>query len=128
MTTTKIIKFTDIIAWKEAHKLVLLIYRFTKNFPPEEKFGIIDQMRRAAISITSNIAEGFGRLTPKDKVHFYIMAQSSLREIENQCITSRDLNYLPSDQFQILDSQIDITSRLLTGLCRATRNLKWSVE
>jgi len=76
----KIKSFIDLNAYKEAHKLVLMIYQVTKEFPKEERYGLIDQMRRAAVSITSNIAEGFSRKTIKDKYQFYTLAQSSLIE------------------------------------------------
>ena len=61
----KIQKFTDLLAWQEGHRLVLMVYKETKNFPLEEKYGLIDQMRRAAVSFTSNIAEGFSRKSSK---------------------------------------------------------------
>ena len=89
----KIKTFTDLIAWQESHKLVLLIYEETKKFPKEEIFILTSQMRRAAISITSNIAEGFGRRSYKEKVQFYYLAQSSLTELKNQIITSKDIKY-----------------------------------
>ena len=66
-TSTKIRSFTDLVAWKEGHKLVLMIYDVTKSFPPAERFGMIDQLRRAIVSVTSNIAEGFSRRTAKEK-------------------------------------------------------------
>lgn len=66
----KIAKFTDLVAWQEAHKLVLMIYKMTKIFPAEERYGLVSQMRRASVSITSNIAEGFGRKSAKDKITF----------------------------------------------------------
>lgn len=76
----KIKSFTDLNAHKEAHKLVLLIYEITKGFPKEERFCLIDQIRRAAVSIVSNIAEGFSRNTTKDKCQFYSLALGSLSE------------------------------------------------
>ena len=71
----KIQSFTDLEVWKQAHKLVIEIYRVTKKFPKEERYSLVDQMRRAAISITSNIAEGFSRQGKKEKLQFYFMAR-----------------------------------------------------
>jgi four helix bundle protein len=79
----KIVKFRDLTAWKEAHILVLLIYKISDKFPDKEKFGLTNQIRRASVSISSNIAEGFGRYSAKDKTHFYTMAKTSLAEVEN---------------------------------------------
>ena len=74
----KIKDFKDLNSWQEAHKLVIMIYEKTKIFPREEMFGLTNQMRRAAISVTSNIAEGFGRQGYKEKIQFYYLAQGSL--------------------------------------------------
>jgi len=74
----KIEEFTDLIVWQEGHKLVLQIYKITKLFPKEETYSLTDQMRRAAVSVTSNIAEGFGRQGMKEKVQFYFLAKGSL--------------------------------------------------
>lgn len=70
----KISSFTDLNTWKEGHKLVIWIYKITENFPQKEIFGLTNQMRRAAVSVTSNVAEGFSRFTAKDKHHFYSIA------------------------------------------------------
>lgn len=114
----KIKSFTDLHAWQEAHKLVLKIYKITKDFPKEEIFGLISQMRRAAISITSNIAEGFSRNTSKDKYQFYSVAEGSLTELQNQLIATRDLGYLPNDKFQECGKQTMIVHKLINGLKR----------
>src|SRR3989338_6098100 len=90
----KIAKFTDLIAWQEGHKLVLLIYQITKDFPKDELYGLISQMRRAAVSITSNLAEGFSRRSSKDKNNFYTMSLTSLIELQNQLLISKDVSYL----------------------------------
>ena len=79
----KIRSFTDLNAWKEGHKLVILVYKTTKDFPKKETYSLVDQMRRAATSVTSNIAEGFGRQTYKEKAQFYYQAQGSLVELKN---------------------------------------------
>jgi len=79
----KIVSFSGLESWKKAHKLVIMIYQITKQFPREEVFGLISQMRRCAVSITSNIAEGFSRQSYKEKVQFYSMALGSVTEIQN---------------------------------------------
>lgn len=116
MNENKIKSFTDLITWQENHKLVILVYKITKGFPKEETYSLVDQMRRAATSITSNIAEGFGRQTYKDKIHFYYQAQGSLIELKNQIIISRDVGYLNKENFGDLVVQADIGHKLLQGL------------
>ena len=113
---SKIKTFTDLHSWQEAHKLVLLIYNTTRNFPREEIFGLTSQIRRAAISITSNIAEGFGRQGYKEKVQFYYLAQGSLTELKNQIIASKDIGYLIEEDFQKLTNQANMAHQLLQGL------------
>ena len=88
----KIREFTDLKAWQEGHELVIIVYQMTKNFPREEIYSLVDQMRRAATSITSNIAEGFTRRGKNDKVNFYNIAVSSLTEVQNQFILSKDFS------------------------------------
>jgi len=118
----KIEEFTDLDSWKEAHKLVLLLYRTTKNFPVDERFGLISQIQRAGVSISSNIAEGFGRQTLKEKIQFYYQAHGSLTEIKNQIILSKDLGYITTKDFDIIKDQMIISQKLLRGLIRKTKS------
>jgi len=114
----KIKSFTDLDAYKEAHKLVLMIYKVTKNFPREERYSLTDQMRRAAVSIASNIAEGFSRSTTKDKYQFYTMSQGSLSELQSQLLIARDLKYLIPQTFNQIAQQSIIVGKLVSGLKR----------
>ncbi len=91
--------FTEMPVWQRAHEVVLLVYKLTRAFPESEKYGLVSQMRRAAISITSNIAEGFGRHTSRDKVRFYRNARGSCYEVESQAYAARDLDYLNPTSF-----------------------------
>lgn len=116
ITKDVIKEFTDLHAWQECHNLVMMIYVSTKQFPKDEIFGLISQMRRAAISITSNIAEGFGRQGYKEKVQFYYIAHGSFTELKNQIITAKDIGYLGVDNFKKITDQMNIAHRLLQGL------------
>ena len=118
----KIQSFTDLNAWKEGHKLVLMLYEETRNFPKEELYILISQLRRAVISITSNIAEGFSRQSYKDKAHFYSMSLGSLTELQNQLLVSRDLKYLIADKFNKLAEQTIVVSKLLNGLIKSSKS------
>lgn len=107
-------RFEDLEAWRRAHGLVLDVYRCSRAFPNDERFGLTTQMRRAAVSAPANIAEGFKRRTKKDKVHFYNMAQGSLEELRYYWILARDLKYM-SDVSGAMDGT-DRCARLLHGL------------
>lgn len=122
MEKGKIKTFSDLKAWQEAHKLTLSIYGVIRSFPKNESFGLSSQMKRSAISIESNIAEGFGRNTAKDKRQFYSISRGSLRELENQAIIEKDLGFISAAEYQTFFKQADITSRLLTGLTRSAEN------
>ncbi len=110
-------------AWQEAHRLTLLIYKTTKIFPKDETFGLISQIRRAVISIESNIAEGFARFHYKDRLNFYFQARGSVSEVESQSITSKDLGYLKEVEFKELFNQSEKVGMILSGLIRSTENL-----
>jgi len=114
----KIKSFTDLNAWKEGHKLVLTIYKITDQFPQKEIFGLTSQMRRSVVSVTSNIAEGFGRATNKDKVQFYTIAHGSLTELQNQLLIARDIGYIEEGSFQQIADQTVVVSKLIVGLKR----------
>jgi four helix bundle protein len=119
----KIQTFKDLFSWQEGHKLVLVIYSATKSFPKEEVFGLTGQMRRAAVSITSNIAEGFGRPSAQEKSRFYSIARGSLIELQNQLEISKDVGYLSKEAFSGLSAQIDCVHKLLNGLRRSAGRL-----
>lgn len=113
--------FTDLKVWQEGHKLVILIYKITESFPKKETFSLIDQMRRAASSITANIAEGFGRQTYKEKLQFYFMAQGSLTELKNFILIAKDVGYLKQEDFDRLVMQANLTHQLLQGFIQKTK-------
>lgn len=121
----KIKKFTDLYTWQEGHKLVLMVYKNTTIFPDKERYGITDQMRRAAVSITSNIAEGFSRRSPKEKCRFYDISQGSLVELQNQLIISKDISYLSENNFKVMADQSVLVNKLLHGLLRSTKGRKY---
>lgn len=114
----KVYAFTDLVAWKEAHHLLLTIYTYTQRFPNNEQFGLTNQIRRAVVSITSNIAEGFSRGGMKEKTQFYRIALGSLTETHNQLIIAKDLEYISEKQFIESELQIIKTSKLIQGLLK----------
>ena len=117
----KIQSFTDLEVWREAHNLVLMVYKTTKNFPKEELFGLVSQMRRAVVSITSNITEGFARQGFKEKLQFYYIALSSLTESQNQLLIAKDLNYLEQIEFNKIAEQSISVHKLLNGFVAKTK-------
>jgi four helix bundle protein len=118
----KINNFTDLVAYKTAHVLVLKIYKAVKHFPAEERFALGNQMRRSAVSITSNIAEGFSRNTAKDKSQFYAMAKGSATELHSQALVAKDLLYITEFDYKDLENDIINTIKLLSGLIKSARN------
>ena len=117
----KIKSFTDLFAWQEGHKLVLQVYEITKQFPREEQFGLTNQLRRAAVSVTSNIAEGFSRNSYKEKLQFYAMSLGSTTEIQNQLLIARDLQYITKEIFSEIAEQAIKVNKITNGLIKKTR-------
>lgn len=118
----KIKSFTDLKAWQQSHELVLLIYQETVNFPSSEIFGLSSQLRRAVVSISSNIAEGFSRKSSKEKLQFYYMSIASLTEVQNQLLIAKDVGYITRSKFNALANQSIVISKLINGLIKKIRN------
>ena len=108
--------FRNLNAYIKAKELVSMVYALIKKFPKEEQYALCDQLRRAVISIPSNIAEGSGRLTIKDQSHFYSIAYGSLMEVLAQLDVACDLGYITKEEFQHLEVLIDVEAKILTGL------------
>lgn len=111
--------FYDLDAWKKSHKLVIEIYKITKDFPKEELYGVVSQLRRAVSSITANIAEGFARYHFKDKIRFYYQARGSAAEVQNFLILAKDLEYISLEKCTELIEQSKETMQLINGLIRS---------
>ena len=118
--------FTQLFAWQEGHVLVLSIYQIVKTFPRDELFALTSQMRRAAISITSNIAEGYSRKSYKEKIQFYYMSLGSLTELQNQLYRAKDICYISPDEFVSILNQTIKVHKIITGLIIASKNRKYS--
>ena len=121
MDKIKIKSFTDLITWKEAHKLVLMIYKITKTFPKDELFGLTDQIKRASVSIPSNIAEGASRNTTKEFVQFLYIALGSASELETQIIIAEKLGYLRSEE--TLYAEITVIRKMLNALITSLKKI-----
>lgn len=109
-------RFTDLKVWKRSHALVLEVYRLTARFPDHERFGLTSQLRRAAASVPTNIAEGSKRQHAQDYARFLNIAEGSLAETEYLFLLSRDLGYLPAEAAAASLSEIDELARMLNAL------------
>lgn len=118
--------FQSILAWQKAYDFVLDVYKYTKSFPESEKYGLISQFQRAAVSIIANIAEGYKKIGKADKLRFMNISQGSLEECRCYVILSRDLGYIDNDVYNILYSKIEEASKLLNGYCKAMLNSNFS--
>lgn len=105
--------FKDIIAWQKSHQLALLVYDFTAKFPKNEIFGLTSQMRRCAVSVPSNLAEGYKRKSKNDAMHFYVIAESSLEELRYQLLLSRDLKYITTEKYKDTEHLAEEVAKLL---------------
>jgi four helix bundle protein len=107
--------------WKKAIQLVIAIYRVTDEFPKDERFGLISQLRRAAISIPANIAEGAGRNSYKEFLYFLSNSQGSASEVETELLIANELSYLEQSRYTELMSSLDEIGRMITGLSQHLR-------
>lgn len=113
--------FEDVDVWQKAHAWVLGIYKLTENFPKQELFGLTSQLRRAAVSVPANFAEGFKRFSLNEKLRFYNIAQGSLEECRYYLILARDLKY---GDTRNLIAELEVVSKLLEGYMRAIKNAR----
>ena len=111
--------FQELEVWKQAHQFVLGAYTYSTTFPKEERYGLISQFRRSAISIPANIAEGYVKYGLKDKVRFYNIAQGSLEECRYYLILSNDLGYGENTK---LTTDLETVSKMLTSYIKAIKN------
>jgi four helix bundle protein len=117
-TRTRIGSYRDLDVWRFAMEIVIEIYRVTRAFPPEEKFGLIAQLRRAAVAIPSNIAEGRNRLGAAEFRRFVSIARGSVAEVETQLAVAVALGFVGADEIESLSSRLDELSKMLFGLYR----------
>lgn len=111
--------YRDLKVWQCSMKLVLGIYATTAQFPRHELYGLVSQMQRAAVSVPSNIAEGKGRLTDRDRAHFYIQSRGSLPELETQILVAEQLNYICSEHAEPLLQLSAEVGKMLNALVEA---------
>lgn len=125
METKKQIKsYEDLVAWQKAYAFVIEIYRATARFPGDERFGLVSQLRRAAVSVPSNIAEGYGRSSRQDYLHFLKIAIGSAYEMNTQLRLAHDLGYLPDDDKSRLLGLLTEVCRILGALISALEERK----
>lgn len=108
--------YKDLVVWQKSFELCLIIYRLTKNFPREELYGIVSQMRRAALSIPSNIAEGFSRHRKLEYIQFLHIAFGSAAELETQLQVSKELNYIKPEDFTRAEQLLTEVNKMLNSL------------
>ncbi len=116
-------EYTKLEVWIEARKLANLIYEKTSSFPKDEIFSLTNQIRRSAVSIPSNIAEGCGRQTTKDTIHFLFISRGSLYELKTQCYLVMDQKYLNENCCQAVMVQIEVCKKLLNGFINYYKKL-----
>ena len=114
--------FEKLTVWVDSKELIKVIYLITRSFPEEEKFGLTNQLRRASVSVASNLAEGTSRNTNKDKAHFTTISYSSLMEVLNQVIISKELSFINDENYKILRESIEKIANNLNVLRKSQLN------
>jgi four helix bundle protein len=115
----KINSYKDLIVWQKAIDLVTTIYSLTRNFPNDEKFGVVSQLNRAVVSVPTNIAEGWGRESSKNYLQFLRISRGSLMEVETLMLISKNLNYVNDKNFELISNKIEETGKILQGLIKS---------
>jgi four helix bundle protein len=116
--------FERLETWNLSIDLTVRIYEHTDQFPPKEQYGLSQQVRRAAVSISSNLAEGSGRISKKDQAHFFNIAYSSLMEVLNQLIIANKIGYLEAERLASMRARIEMLSKKIAALRNHTLNPK----
>ena len=120
---SRIVTFKDLIAWQKAIELCTLIYKVTESYPEKENFGLTSQLRRATVSIPSNLAEGFGRQTSPERLRFYEYSRGSTNEVETQLIISLNVGYINNEEFETIMHLLNEVHALVRGLINKTRKV-----
>ena len=115
-------RFEDVIAWQKARVFINHVYRVTKSFPSDERFGLTSQFQRAAVSIAANIAEGYKRMGKDDKLRFYNYSQGSLEECRCYIYLSNDFKYISDEEMQAMLVEIEETSKILNSYIISIKN------
>lgn len=116
-------RFENLEVWKQARKLVVYVYRITSTFPPREKFGLTDQIRRAAVSIVLNIAEGCNRRSDKDFIRFLRLSIGSIDELVTALYIAKDLKYFDKEEFDNLYKEASVLSKRINALIKSLKKL-----
>lgn len=114
--------FRDLRVWQEAYSLAITVYEVCQTFPAYEQYGLASQMRRSSVSVCSNIAEGFGRRTKKEKSRFYDMSNGSLTELENQLLIAGGVEYIKEEALADINVQCEKVHKMLSALQKTNRN------
>ena len=120
----KVRDFTELQTWKTARNLRAEIYRVSRTFPGEEKFGLVSQMRRAAVSVTANLAEGYGRYSFQENIQFCRHSRASAYEVRDHLTTALDAEYISQEKYVELEGLAMDVVRLVNGYIRSTKKLK----
>jgi four helix bundle protein len=120
----KVGDFTELRTWQAARRLRMALYRVTRTFPEEEKFSLTAQIRRAAVSVTANIAEGYGRFSYQENIQFCRQSRASVYELRDHLTTALDAGYLPRERCRDLEAMAMDVLRQLNGYIRSTKKLK----
>ena len=114
--------YKELKVWQKAYQLCIMIYKITKHFPREEKYGLTSQIRRSAVSVPSNIAEGYGRKTTQEYIQSLYIANGSHCELETQIMLSKDLGYIKPEEVETLQRDIEEVERMLKALIKSLQN------
>lgn len=114
----KITSFKDLRTWQKARELAVMVYKLTESFPDSERFGLTSQVRRSAVSVAANIAEGFSRGGYKDKVRFYAISLGSLTETLSHLLIANDLNFIKSKELTIIEEKVETLHKMTNGLIK----------